>query len=212
MFKEKHNKILKKEYLIEEFHSLGLRKGDILLIHNSFKSFGRVEGGPQTVIDALLEVLGKDGTLIMPTFNFDWSDQSPNGIFDLENTPSKMGILTEIVRKMPGAKRTLHPFYSFAIYGNLAEELSKTDNHDSFGSESIFAQICKLDAKIMIIGLTYNQSMTFFHYVEQQEGVDYRYMKAFSGWIIAQGKKYKDTYTIVNKNDNYLGMFASKLS
>jgi len=189
--------MLKKENLIEGFRALGLKKGDILLIHSSFKSFGGVEGGPKTVIDALLKILGKEGTLIMPTFNFDWCDQSPNGVFDLENTVSKMGILTEILRKMPGAKRTLHPFYSFAIYGKLADELSKTDNHDSFGKNSIFAKIHELNAKIMIIGLTYNKSMTFFHYVEQREGVDYRYLKDFSGWIIANGKKYRDTFRML---------------
>jgi len=194
---ETEQKMLKKKELIEGFRALGLRKGDIVLVHSSFKSFGGVEKGPQTVVDAFLEILGKEGTLIVPTFHFDWCDKSPSGVFDLENTPSKMGILTEVVRKMPGAKRTLHPFYSFAIYGKLADKLSKTDNHDSFGKNSIFAKIHELNAWIMIIGLTYNQSMTFFHYVEQQEGVNYRYLKDFSGWIIAHGKKYQDTYKML---------------
>jgi aminoglycoside 3-N-acetyltransferase len=205
---EKEHKVLKAEDLIERFRSLGLREGNIVIIHSSFKSFGGVEGGPQTVIDALLKVLGKEGTLIMPTFNFDWCEESPNGVFDLGNTPSKMGILTEIVRKMPGAKRTLHPFYSFAIYGKFADKLSKTDNHDSFGKDSIFAKIHELNAWIMIIGLTYNQSMTFFHYIEQQEGVDYRFMKDFSGWIIANGGRYRDTYKMLVRDINKGAMTA----
>ncbi|MBA7555354.1 hypothetical protein ES705_48015 [subsurface metagenome] len=46
--------------LVNGVKELGLEKGDVVLVHSSFKSFGGVEGGPQTVIDALLEVLGKE--------------------------------------------------------------------------------------------------------------------------------------------------------
>ena len=55
------------EKLISEFKDLGLEKGDVVLVHSSYKSFGGVEGGPQTVIDALLSILGEEGTLIVPT-------------------------------------------------------------------------------------------------------------------------------------------------
>jgi len=75
---------------------------------------GGVEDGPQTVIDALLEVLGNDGTLIMPTFNFDFCKGEP---WDVRNTPSHMGAMTNMVRQHPAAKRVFHPIYSFAILG-----------------------------------------------------------------------------------------------
>ena len=58
--------------LVFEFKRIGLSTGDTVLVHSSFKSFGGVEGGPQTVIDALKQVLGVKGTLIVPRFNFDF--------------------------------------------------------------------------------------------------------------------------------------------
>ena len=61
--------------LVEGFHELGVAEEDTLLVHSSYKSFGPVDGGPQTVIRALETALGtdKDGTLIMPTFNFEFT-------------------------------------------------------------------------------------------------------------------------------------------
>jgi len=186
--------------IVSGFKELGLDRGDIVLVHSSFKSFGGVEGGPQTVIDALLEVLGEEGTLVMPTFNFDFCEQynrSGKGYFDVENTPSKMGILTELVRKMPGAKRSVIPIYSVAVYGKLADKLSSVNDKNVFGKGSIFGKLHELNAKIMIIGLSYNNSWTFVHYIEQMEGCDYRYLKDFSGTIVVSGKKYEDTFSML---------------
>ena len=64
--------MLTRNTLVEKFRATGLKSGDILLVHSSYKSFGGVEGGPWSVVEALLEVLGAEGTLIMPTFNFDF--------------------------------------------------------------------------------------------------------------------------------------------
>src|ERR671936_790799 len=88
------------EKLVEGFRELGVEEGDTLLVHSSYKSFGPVDGGPQTVIHALEAALGPWGTLIMPTFNFDFNKGAP---WDVRTTPSKMGILTELVRQDPRA-------------------------------------------------------------------------------------------------------------
>lgn len=191
--------------LTQGFKELNLRKGDIVLVHSSFKSFGGVVGGPQTVIDALLNVIGREGTLVMPTFTFAFCDQYNNtgrGYFDVDKTPSEMGILTEIVRKMAGAKRSINPIYSVAIFGRFRDELVKVEDKSIFGEHSIFGKLHRHDAKIMIIGLSYNRSLTFFHYIEQMESCDYRHLKDFSGIIVANGKKFKDTFTMNVRNNN----------
>lgn len=62
-------------------------------------------------------------------------------------------------------------------------------------------QLRKLDAKIMVIGLSYTHSMTFFHHIEQMEGVDYRFIKAFTGMVTDEtGKTYEDTFTMLVRN------------
>jgi aminoglycoside 3-N-acetyltransferase len=154
-----------------------------------------VEGGPQTVIDALLEILGPDGTLIMPTFNFDFCKGEP---WDVRTTPSHMGAITNMVREHPNAKRVFHPIYSFAILGNHSEFLSQERYKSSYGSNSLFAKLRLLDGKIMVVGLRYTDSMTFFHHVEEMEGVDYRYIKEFMGEVTDEdGRTYSDTFTML---------------
>ena len=183
------------EKLVEGFRELGLETGDTLLVHSSYKSLGEVEGGPQTVIRALEEVLGAEGTLIMPTFNFDFN----KGVsWDVRKTRSKMGALTEIVRMDPRAKRVFHPFYSFAILGKHAEMLGSLRYKSSYERNSVFGKLRDLDGKIMVIGLSYNDSMTFFHHIEQMEGVDYRFLKQFTGEVTDEnGNTYTDTFEML---------------
>jgi aminoglycoside 3-N-acetyltransferase len=164
--------------LIREFTALRIAPGDSLLVHSSYKAFGGVEGGPQTVINALLDVLTPEGTLIMPNFNFDFCKGAP---WDVRSTPSHMGIITELVRKDPRAKRVFHPIYSFAIIGKHAETLTAERYTSSYGANSVFGKLRELDGKMMVVGLRYTDSLTFFHHVEEMEGVDYRYMKSFTG-------------------------------
>ena len=166
--------------LVLNFQKLGLTNGDVLLVHSSYKSFGGVEGGPQTVIDALRSILTEEGTLIVPTFNYDFCNGKP---FDVKKTPSKMGIISELVRTNSNSKRTLDPVFSFTILGKHRDYLANLRNDHSFGPNSIFAKLRELDAKIMIIGLAYNESMTFFHHIEETQGCDYRYFKEFRGSI-----------------------------
>jgi aminoglycoside 3-N-acetyltransferase len=185
------------EKLVEGFRGLGVEEGDTLLVHSSYKSFGEVDGGPQTVIRALEAALGtdKDGTLIMPTFNFDFNRGVP---WDVRTTPSKMGVLTELVRTDPRAKRVFHPFYSFAILGKHAGMLGSLRYKSSYERNSVFGKLRDLDGKIMVIGLSYTNSMTFFHHIEQMEGVDYRFLKQFTGEVVDEdGETYTDTFEML---------------
>ena len=183
------------EQLVEGFRSLGVQEGDTLLVHSSYKSLGEVEGGPSTVIRALETALGPGGTLIMPTFNFDFNKGEP---WDVRTTPSKMGILTEFVRKDPRARRVFHPFYSFAVLGEHAEMLGNLRYKSAYERNSVFGKLRDLDGKIMVIGLSYNDSMTFFHHIEQMEGVDYRFLKQFTGEVTDEhGNTYTDTFEML---------------
>lgn len=185
------------EQLVDGFRSLGVMQGDTLLVHSSYKSFGEVDGGPETVVRALETALGtdKDGTLIMPTFNFDFNKGVP---WDVRKTRSKMGALTEIVRMDPRSKRVFHPFYSFAILGKHAEMLGALRYKSAYERNSVFGKLRDLDGKIMVIGLSYNNSMTFFHHIEQMEGVDYRFLKQFTGEVTDEnGNTYTDTFEML---------------
>ena len=180
--------------LVSGFKKIGLTTGDVVLVHSSFKSFGEVKGSPQTVIDALISVIGDEGTLIVPRFNFDFSTYGTP--WDVRSTPSQMGIISEFARKDPRSRKVFHPIYPFSIIGKHADELVKHRYKGGYGKDSIFHQLRVLDAKIIQIDKVY-KSTTIIHHVEEMLKVDYKYYKDFTGYVIDEnGRKYKDTFNL----------------
>ncbi|MEO8568562.1 MAG: AAC(3) family N-acetyltransferase [Ginsengibacter sp.] len=166
----------------------GVEEGDILLLHSSIKRLllkikddFNVIVSPQTIYDSLRKSLGEEGTLILPLFNFDFPKTK---FFDVRNTPSHMGALSEIGRANKDAVRTGHPIYSFSIVGRYANEFINIDNYSGYGADSPFAKIRELNGKIAVIGLDDQNSMTSYHFVEEQNLVNYRYFKEFDGAYI----------------------------
>ncbi len=190
--------MITKQYLLDEFRAIGLETNDTVFIHSSYSSLGKapggVDGGPRTVIEAILEIISPLGTLIMPTFNYDFLKGTP---WDIRTTPSQMGVLTELVRTDPRARRMFHPIYSMAAIGRHADELAAHRSSDCFGESTIFTKFREWDAKILILGLAYSKSITFLHHCEQLAGVDYRFLKEFKGTAIdQQGKPQDAAYTM----------------
>jgi aminoglycoside 3-N-acetyltransferase len=192
---------MSKKELIQDLSDLGLSDGDTLLIHNSlihfdYNRFGGIEQMAEDLFDAVTEIIGDEGTLIVPTFTLEWVENHPNGYFDLGQTESEMGVFTELVRNKQESIRTLHPHSSFAIYGERAEELGKLQDVDTYGRNYMFGKLHDINAQIMSFGLPYNDSFTYFHYIEQQKGVEYRYKKWFSGEVAVGDKTFRGRYSI----------------
>ena len=80
--------------LIRGFCEVGLKSGDIVLAHSAMRTFGPIDGGADAVVDALLDVVGPWGTLVVPTFTFA-HEAGDNPIIDPVSDPSEMGIITE---------------------------------------------------------------------------------------------------------------------
>jgi aminoglycoside N3'-acetyltransferase len=68
--KERHGGGLRMKLVDIEIglHQLGVKRGDILEVHSSVNSLGWVEGGAATVVDALMNVVGPEGTLVMSAY------------------------------------------------------------------------------------------------------------------------------------------------
>ena len=171
------------DQLVSEWHAAGIEPGDTILIHTSLKrTFTRyAEQGhtltPQLILDSFRQALGPEGTLLLPLFNFDFTRGVP---FDMRTTPSQMGALTEAGRLTPGAVRTGHPIYSFAVLGRQAERFRGVDNFSGYGADSPFAMLRQMDAKIAALNLYDQNSMTFYHHVEEMHNAPYRFHKRFT--------------------------------
>ncbi|GAA3345506.1 AAC(3) family N-acetyltransferase [Amorphoplanes nipponensis] len=168
-----------RQSLVDDLHALGVREGGVLLIHTSLRSLGWVCGGALTVVQALLDVLGPWGTLVVPSqtaTNRDpstWAPPPPQSWwpairenlpgFDVARTPSTaVGAITEQVRTWPGAVRSGHPQTSFAAIGARAAELMsvhRTDCH--LGEDSPLAALAKADAATLLLGVGYDRATAF---------------------------------------------------
>lgn len=187
------------EELKRRWLGAGVESGDTILVHSNIKrtlvEFRRA-GHPITpddILQSFLETIGSKGTLLLPLFNFDFASGVP---FDIKNTPSQMGALTEAGRLHKEAVRTGHPIYSFAVIGDKSKDFESVDNESGYSDESPFGILRKMNGKIASLDLDDQNSMTFHHHVEEVKRVDYRYFKTFisgyKGWDgISKEKSYK---------------------
>lgn len=184
------NKVITTSDLLETLQRIGITQGDTLCIHTDISSFGTpVIPEKNLYLNAILETLkcavGSDGCIIMPTFTYSFCN---NQEFNIQDTPSKMGILTEHFRKQPGTERTHDPIFSFAVFGRDRKQFLET-NDNCFGSQSVFAKLHQQNAKLILLG-SQVKGYTFFHYIEQCFDVPYRYFKTFTGTLVDGDKRY----------------------
>jgi len=150
--KSRHTKEDIKKYLLNS----GLKKGDAVILHSSLGRIGYVENGPNTIIDAFLEIIGNGGLLVMPTFSTpEFDEKKKSYIFDVKKTPAYTGAIPETFRQRKGVKRSISPMHSVAACGNKAEWLvkghEKCDN--PYSVKGPFGKLYELNAKIFQIGV-----------------------------------------------------------
>ncbi|CAM3712021.1 AAC(3) family N-acetyltransferase [Marinicrinis lubricantis] len=155
-----------KESLIEQLERLGIDPEGTLLIHSSMKSMGQVEGGADTVLDAFTEYM-KDGLLVFPTHTWKYIN-AENPKFDVDKSPSNVGILTELFRKRPGVVRSLHPTHSVAAWGRDAIEFTTGDHlfDTPCARGSAWGKLLDRKATILLVGVDLRRN-TFIHGVEE---------------------------------------------
>ena len=177
----------------------GVEQGDTILLHSNVKrtlvEFRRAGFSitPQDILQSFLDTIGSRGTLLLPLFNFDFTSGVP---FDIRSTPSKMGALTEAGRLHSESVRTGHPIYSFAVIGQRAKEFEHVDNESGYSEDSPFGILKRMDGKIASLDLDDQNSMTFYHHVEEIKRVNYRYFKKFTSTYtdfngVSSEKSYK---------------------
>jgi aminoglycoside 3-N-acetyltransferase len=199
------------ETLKNDFIALGLKKGDRVIVHTSLSKIGWISGGPVAYIDALLEVIGPSGTIVMPTQTgdnshpLDW-DNPPvpkdwvqtivrtMPAFDVDKTPTRgMGRVPEVFRKYPGAIRSNHPMDSFVAWGKDAHDVVR--DHvlsPAFGLDSPLGYLYLNQGKVLLTGVGY-ESCTALHLAEcLSESVPKRKLGTA---MMQQGKRIWQTFS-----------------
>ena len=161
-----------KKVLVGHLRSLGVRPGQDLLVHSSLSRLGMVEGGAESVIAALQEVMGPDATLLMPAYPMQSSmldTMNDSSTFDVRSTASTMGKITEVFRLRPGAYRSAHPTHSVAAEGPSAKDYI-ADHHYSrspCGAGSPFRKLAENGGAILCLGTGVGK-VTSHHVIEDQ--------------------------------------------
>ncbi len=165
---------LSRDEIVRGLRETGLKSGDVVLVHSAMRTFGYIDGGAETVVGALLEVLGERGTLVVPTFTF-VHEAEEDPIIDPANDPSEMGVITETVRLRPEALRSTAFRHSFAAVGRRARVITQVDTALSvFDLRSSFGVMLALNTQLLLVGVTYAQS-TSHHFAEWVCDVPYRH-------------------------------------
>jgi len=185
-----------KKQVVDALNQIGIKAGDTVLVHSDSTLAMRLSKSASYseassfLQECFEETLGENGTLLVPTFNYNFCKGKP---YNHEKSPSQVGIFSDHIRKDERTVRSFHPIYSFAAIGPQADELLSDVGKSSFGKNSVFERLLASDAKMVF----FNISMafcTFVHHIEQQQNVEYRFLKYFSGQVSKEGKTWTDTF------------------
>jgi len=173
-----------REQLTAQIAALGIKPNDTLMIHSSMKAIGEVEGGADTVLDVFMDYLGDEGLLLLPTHS--WATmKAEHPVFDPEEEPSCVGILTNLFRKRPGVIRSLHPTHSVAAYGKHAA--AYTAGEENFNTPcpptGCWGRLSDVGAKILFLGCPMARN-TFIHSVEEKYDIPNRLTPFFFDFSI----------------------------
>lgn len=177
---------LHKEDISKALEKVGVQEKDTLFIHSFLGAFGPFPGGLDDILAGMKEAV-PSGTLIFPTYNYDFCHGSP---YNHALTPSQVGQLTEFARKQLESVRVLHPVYSHAVIGEKQEYYAQNPSTSAFGKGSLFERLLlDPDAKILFFGVGWERT-TFIHHVEEMLNVPYRFLKTFTGKVTYQGNTW----------------------
>lgn len=193
LFKSRIGDVTKKDFY-DALIKIGAHDCKYLFIHSSL-SFGMPN--PELskkellghIINAIMALNVEN--ILMPTFTFSFCNRED---FDVQNTKSAMGILTEYFRKMDGVRRSVDPMMSVAMIGKDYSVIDDIANN-SCGENCTFDLLHKKGGcKFLFLGNRMSDCMTYTHYVEVVEKVPYRYAKEFKGNVINNGISEEKTF------------------
>lgn len=215
-------KLVLKKDIIEALEKVGVKQGQSIMVHTSLSTLGFVCGGAQIVIEALLESVGEEGTIMMPTQS--WKNLDPTAgvhweepeewwqtirdnwpAYNKDITPTNtMGAVAEMFRKWPGALRSDHPARSVAAYGKMAQYL--TENHDLsniFGDGSPVGKLYDLDGYVLLIGVGYDKN-TSLHLADERAEYPSKHLCKESSAMLIDGERVWKTYeTLYVSGDDF---------
>lgn len=205
-------KIVLKQDILSALSEVGVYNGQTVMVHTSLSSLGFVCGGAQVMIEALLEAVGTEGTIMMPTQS--WKNLDPTtGVhwkepeswwplirenwpaYNKDITPTNtMGAVAEMFRKWPGTLRSDHPARSVAAWGKQAAYLTAAhDLSNIFGDGSPIGKLYELDGLVLLIGVGYDKN-TSLHLADVRANYPGKHNSTEYSAVLEDGKRVWKQY------------------
>ena len=168
----------------DSLKQVGLKKADNVFTYSNLGFFGKLKNveTPEAYCnafkDAILEIIGDKGTLVVPTFSYSFCNGTK---FDVLTTPSVCGMFSEHIRNDAQSMRSNDPNFSVSAIGKNAEYFTHNCKSHSFGIDSFWERYLKKNGKFC--NFNFDSGSTFFHYIEKLLNVRYRYDKEFKGFL-----------------------------
>lgn len=221
-------KVITKQMITQGLRKVGLKKDDTVIVHTSLASMGYVCGGAQTVIESLIEVVGENGTIMMPTQS--WKNLDPiDGVhwdadekdwqvirdnwpaYDKKITPTNtMGAVAEMFRSWPGTIRSDHPARSVSVWGKYAAYLTKEHTLSNiFGEGSPIGRLYELNGKVLLMGVGYDKN-TSIHLADELAKYPSKHNVTEYSAIMENGKRvWKEYDTLFVDGEDFEEIGAS---
>ncbi len=203
--------------LARDLTRLGLAPGGVAMVHCRMSALGRVVGGAETVVRALLDTLGPGGTLMAYT---GWQDEPPDDLDALDDETRRIyleehpaydprvalsrrehGRVAEALRTWPGARHSLHPEAGVAAVGPLAEVLTASHPYDdAYGAGTPYARIVELGGQVAVLGAPL-ETVTLVHHAEAIAEVSGKRHVSYGSPVIEGGERIWRTFSDIDTAD-----------
>jgi len=201
--------VFSKTEFVQGLTASGLRTGDVLMVQISLPRVWNMDGANSVAetcsatLAALLEIIGSGGTLFAPAFTFSFERREE---FDPVHSPVLGGDwggspeFAEVARRHPGAVLSEDPLYSVVGIGPFAEQILTNLPNTSFGPDSAFERLLKLNARLCLIGVDLEHTV-LFDFLEESSAVPWRYKKLFTGKVSRSGLSQRQGWvaSVTNK-------------
>lgn len=203
--KKLKNKIEFDDVLLQ-LRNWGVGEGSLLIVHSSYEAIKNTGLTPTEIINKLLELVGKTGTLVMPVIRYyknepksfkkiDFNFNELECVYNIRNTPVSSGILPSILMRISGAEISKHPLNPLCAVGPLAKEMmfGNIDGElpSPHGPKSSWKFCLDNNAKICGLGVSLRHYNTMSHVAEE----------AFNNWYWSDEEWYNQRRFIIESTN-----------